>query len=385
MNIIYVGYFKMPDGTASAQLIRGMAKIAVTAGYNVVIIDVGIDDSISRAGEKTYEIDEAKVVAIRYPKSIKGEVLKRLSFKTIKKHIPDGSVVMFYNYSSLVMLKSFIYRKKGYISIPIITEWYSAGEIEGIKSFFSCCLKKIDIDLRMCIVSKIAPGIIVASKYLENYYKSHCKTLVIPTVINYEQKKWYQDKLDFNQKEINFVYAGSPGKKKDNLTEIIRLIDEASEGVSFTIRIVGVSRDEFLELHPDDLDVADNKHCIFMGYLPHEKCIQVILSSDYSILYRENNRVSNAGFPTKFAESMACGIPQIVTDTSDIRDYIKEDKNGILLSFDKMKAVEQIKRIFLSDRYQIDENKKYIKEIKLFDYHNYVEPMREFINGLISK
>jgi glycosyltransferase involved in cell wall biosynthesis len=54
-------------------------------------------------------------------------------------------------------------------------------------------------------------------------------------------------------------------------------------------------------------------------------------ASDFSIILRENKRYAVAGFPTKFVESIACGVPVIANKVGDIEAYITKFEVGFLV------------------------------------------------------
>ena len=57
-----------------------------------------------------------------------------------------------------------------------------------------------------------------------------------------------------------------------------------------------------------------------------------VAASDFTILLRPVSRFSLAGFPTKLAESMACGVPIIGNLTSNIGDYVHKGVEGVLVA-----------------------------------------------------
>jgi glycosyltransferase involved in cell wall biosynthesis len=58
--------------------------------------------------------------------------------------------------------------------------------------------------------------------------------------------------------------------------------------------------------------------------------MEAIRSADFSVFLRERSRVTTAGFPTKFVESMAVGTPVITTITSDLEQYLRDGENGLV-------------------------------------------------------
>ena len=54
--------------------------------------------------------------------------------------------------------------------------------------------------------------------------------------------------------------------------------------------------------------------------------------ADFSLLIRESLRFANAGFPTKFVESMSVGTPVIANKTSDLATYLIDGVTGFLVA-----------------------------------------------------
>lgn len=63
---------------------------------------------------------------------------------------------------------------------------------------------------------------------------------------------------------------------------------------------------------------------IFWGKQLHKDSLNILKSADYSIFIREKSRLTMAGFPTKFVESVSCGVPVITSDTSDLKEFFTD-------------------------------------------------------------
>ena len=104
-------------------------------------------------------------------------------------------------------------------------------------------------------------------------------------------------------------------------------------------RIFGLNGDHGLsDFLTTDIDLEDivqttslpNLFLLPSGKLPHD-AVGVLKAADFSMFVRDRNRVSEVGFPTKYAEAATCGIPVLTNRTSDIGDYLVDGENGILL------------------------------------------------------
>ena len=110
-----------------------------------------------------------------------------------------------------------------------------------------------------------------------------------------------------------------------------------------------------------------------------------ISQSDFSILFRNSNKMTNSGFPTKVSESISCGTPVITNSTSDLESYIINGKNGFLVNLNSKSLTNQLKNILSSTSTEINTMKLYCFNSNLFSYTNYIKNTREFLKNLKIK
>ena len=346
-TIIYVGGFELPDKNAAAHRVLGNAKILRNLGYNVVFL--GIDKSLrfDIPVLDTYKkVQNFDSWYIPYPKSNK-QWLKYLSnikpFIKVYNKYSDVKAVICYNYQSQAFIKLMKFcRLKGIKIIADCTEWYGIQGTNILRKIF----KGIDSFVRMRIIQQKVDGIIVISKYLQEYYKRHKNVVLIPPLIDLKEDKWHVRKLENGNKDfIRLIYSGSPGYKKDKINKIIRGLYALKNSFNYEFNTIGITKEEYLKYYPEDKVIICelSNRVKFLGRMSHIESIQELSKADYSIFIRENNIVSRAGFPTKLVESISCGVPVITNNTSNITDYIKSGYNGFILDND---IVEGLKKIF---------------------------------------
>ena len=118
-----------------------------------------------------------------------------------------------------------------------------------------------------------------------------------------------------------------------------------------------------------------NSRITFFGRLSHKESLEYVKRADYSLIIRDDNRLTKAGFPTKFTESISCGTAVISTDNSDLKKYIVNGNNGYIVS----------KESFTSDiNYILDRNLTLIFDNTIFDYRNYISQTEKFIGKLLG-
>lgn len=384
-TILYVGGFELPDKNAAAHRVIANGKILRDLGYKVVFI--GVDKTLSFDSNivDTYRnVEEFDSWAIPYPNK-KTEWISYLTNITYMTHMTKLydkiQTIIVYNYSSVAMLKLQKYCRNNEVKlIGDVTEWYST---KGSNILFKM-LKGLDSFIRMRVVQKKLDGLIVISKYLENYYRN-CRNVVrIPPLVDLKSNKW--SKLNLNKEiesnEIKLIYSGSPGKNKDKINYIIQILPKIDKKIRYSLSILGITKEEYLENYPEHIELLKvvGENVFFSGRVSHLESLKSIKNSDFLIFFRERNRLSEAGFPTKFVESISCGIPVITNLSSDLQDYLIEGKNGFIIS-DINKIEEIFTRIFTLKNDEINIMKSYCEVNNQFDYRRYISEMDKLINN----
>jgi glycosyltransferase involved in cell wall biosynthesis len=186
------------------------------------------------------------------------------------------------------------------------------------------------------------------------------------------------------------VYAGDVGRK-DYLASAIRGLSYLGErGKSVRMLIVGPTCDELASHLGSDSELLNTHRdqFEFTGRLPHPMALQRVAECDFSIMLRPHERYAEAGFPTKLVESLACGVPIIGNLTSDIGMYVRDGIEGIVLrdctpeSF--AEGVERALSLSAAERQVMREHARRRAE-ESFDYRNWVERLRQFMDGVLGK
>lgn len=371
-TILYIGGFELPDKNAAAHRVLNNGKALSELGYKVVFI--GIDKSLkfpTNIITTNKQVQGFESWSIPYPKSTRQWINYLSSIKSflqIYKEYSDVECIICYNYQSLAFEKIRRFSRLKNIKLYAdCTEWYGPqGNNKMMKA-----LKGIDSFIRMRIIHKRIDGIIVISKYLENYYSKVKKTILIPPLVDLSEEKWSIPINIGKEKVINLIYAGSPGKK-DSINLIINSLDNLKDKFNFSFNIIGISEVEYLGNYPEDVRVLENlKGKInFFGRLNHIDSLEHLANSNYSIFVRENNLPNRAGFPTKFVESVSCGTKVITNSSSNITDYLVEGENGHLLRTHSIEDMSKdLSKIFLRGENESAEMTEAQK--KIFDYKNY--------------
>lgn len=384
-TVIYIGGFELPDKNAAAHRVLSNGKIIREMGYEVVFLDVDHSLNYTHLDTKRKKVQGFEVYSAPYPMK-KTQWIDYLSntqriINLIDKY-PNVKAIICYNYPSFALKKIQTFCNKNNIKLVAdCTEWYS---VKGNSLPFKF-IKGIDSFYRMRKVQKNVDGVIAISKYLENYYSKYTETVYLPPLVDLTEKKWEENKSFSNKDLIKFVYAGSPGKNKDKLNIIIEALYELGKFDAFEFLVVGITKKQYLEINSKHKKIIEelNPQVKFLGRVSHVESLKHIKNSDFTIFIRENTLTNKAGFPTKFVESMSCGTPVITSKSSDLEQYLIEGENGFFINLnDRKQFMNELAEILKLNRNEILKMKKNTLSLQTFNYSNYIENMKAFLNNL---
>lgn len=390
-TIIYTGIFRFPAGDAAAARVFNNAKILKRLGYKVIFIswggnshekDKGPDGNYYYNGFQylnTKDIDRG------------GNILKKINnfifsgsnaLKFIKNIIGETDVIIAYDTPLLFTGKIVQLCDKN--KIPLIydvTEWSDSNEFPGGKYAPPYWVNS----LNMYLNKKRVKNKIVISSLLNKFYKTS-NNIIIPPLVDADEDKWTNlEEVLPAFDGVRIVYAGSPGKK--DLLEVMveAIVPCLQKGMKIQFVIVGVRKDEVTH-YKNFKDLSSfNNNIIFCGRVSQTIVPSYYHSSDFSIIIRESIRKSNAGFPTKLAESMMAKCPVILNYTGDISKYVSDGYNGIVVKdFSSEELEKKISYIAQLERENLDvlKNNALHTALESFNYVNYTESMRAFFEKL---
>lgn len=355
-TILYIGGFQLPDKNAAAQRVLANAKALQAIGYNVIFINALTDCEEITPTWIMYEDFQC----YEYKRENQLKYLVSISF--IKAIIEQKKVdcVIAYNYPAIALerLRRYCVRNK-VRCIGDVSEWYVP-----VGNVFYKLIKYFDTEFRMKYVHPRLDAVIAISEYLYVYYKEKVHTVQIPPLVDLEEDKW-KAKKDSNTKQVKLIYAGSPSAQKEKLDVIVRQVSQMSKQQDIELKIVGITKDEFQEIYGI---TCEEKNIVFLGRQSNREVIRLVTESDFSIIYREDNKVVKAGFPTKVVESISAGTPVIANKFSNITDYLNRRNSIVITEIDNLENINLVA-----------EKKKKNVERYLFDYHSYLDLFKELM------
>ena len=367
-RILYIGRFELPDKEATANRVVANAKLLREMGYEVVLAGWSEEASSSEWIKKEFfgfECYEKKKAKTSYEKfkmfadaSAELEVLKSNRF----------DILIAYDFPAVALKKIMKYCAKHRILIVCdISEWYTNSN----RYFIFRLVRAYDSYLRMKVLNKKTDGLIVISEYLEKYYAGQ-KMVRIPPLVDKQEEKWNMQKTQL-QEGIRLIYAGWPSKTKERLDLLVAAVANLAQKYPVQLDVYGISEKQYKAIYELDTESSIPSAVTFHGRVSHLETLQAVKNADYSLIIREPNRKNNAGFPSKLVESISCGTPVLTTPISNVRDYVGEGKNGFIIS---IPTLDQDLEQAICHRQEVS------VEDGLFDYRQYLEPAKAFLDSL---
>ena len=377
-TIVYIGGMEMPDGNAAAHRALNNSKIFRDLGYEVVF--VGVDRSINSDCYEEKSFGGFKSFPSKYPTGAKEWIKRLLDSKHIEfvlDKFSDLKFVVCYNMHALPLSRVIKYCKKRNAKVVAdATEWYG-NEFSLFPVKF---IKWLDTKICMTKLQKKVDGMIAISEYLYDYYKGSVKNIIkLPPLVDTSEDIWAGE-VEKSGDAVEFIYAGQPGKDKDDLGFIVEAFSLVNKDKNYKFKVIGCLKDEFLTLYPEKADCLNKigDRVEFVGRLSHEESVRALRESDYSVFIREKTRKNDAGFPTKFAECVTAGVGIIASDVSNISDYFPLSDSCLLKEKDVGALAEYLGRA-------IENGKKRNEVKKTFDYRNFERDINDFLNDCEEK
>jgi glycosyltransferase involved in cell wall biosynthesis len=221
-------------------------------------------------------------------------------------------------------------RRRGIAPILDCTEWYGWEGSKVLRNLW----RLAGVEMRMRVLTRLAGNVSCASRCFQTRVAGQ-HTVLWPFVLDTMRPEWQRGPAADPARPAHLVYSGSPGTgmHKDRLPVMVDALTQLSkEGHDFRVSIAGLTQAQYLDILPDhSAHLAQLSGKLrFLGRIPHADSLALLRDADFSVFFREPNRVSNTGFATKYVEAATLGIPVISNPTSDLAMYLRDGENGIM-------------------------------------------------------
>ena len=387
MKALLVTFDKYPDLDAGAVRIHMCAKILQEAGYETFVISMGKSthnrmilendgiNHISYRGDSSNTIAKA-MYYLEYPIRLYKYLMKANVNLIIHTQIDE---------SSLRIIQEYGKRKK----IPVLydgVEWYSESQfLNGKKARGYKQNNRYNVEL----IQKPEAVIAISSYLRDHFMMRNIQTVQIPVIMDVAST--YIEKSPVGD-QVKILYAGSPGKKDYlvNVLDGLALLNE-EERKKIQLTIAGCTKEQLVDICGVNRSVLEsvNKSLRILGRISREQVLEEYKNADFSVLIRPvKERYAQAGFPTKFVESMCCSTPVICNITSDLGMYARDEINSIIVNDISSDEIAKALRRVISFSYE-EKSAMRINARKTatecFDYKIYADDFMTFVNQLKAR
>ena len=394
-RILFCGDVPFPRGVAGSNFSLCTAKLFREAGYDVIYI--GLDSAVEDVTDPDsglFIYEGIKYTTVAGGSGYKGTLnVKLLSGRNAVKKLRElgacrDDIIVTYGTNSAYLRPVLGFAKKRNIkTVSMSCEWHLPMQYR---------LGKMDIRYISSNTSfeKLIPGsknVIVVSKLIESRYREkNCHILRMPMLLDEESSKddFVDRKLQKGERR-NIVYAGDPGRKDDLCTVLkgISLLDK-EEREKMKFHWVGLGKEASKAKMGQDGYLLDELSDCVETYdrMDLKELMTFYKDMDFLALARNDNRISNAGFPSKVPEAMLQGIIPVINRVGDVPSYLHDGEDAFI--FEKNDAesfLTALKRIIGATEEDIYKMRCAACENarKSFEYHQWIDTMTEFMKNLI--
>jgi len=365
---------------------NGAIRVYLSKGY----IYKGHKHNEQRKNTTDYGVKYSHLGFANRPKSIILKVTEDMlsilvSFGVMLKLIFKRKKIIIFMYSEEVFTNIPVYFFSKLFHIEIISFVPEAcdNSTEINRDIFKR-IKQYSLFLNYNILNKLTDKLIVFSSFLKNEYISMGydeKNIIIQPNLT-DLNGWY---IPNQRIQYTIGYAGTPSKK-DGIFDLISSIKILKDrGTVINAIIIGDSpgNESYLpELrgHCRKLGISDQ--IIFKGLVPQEQVKEYLNECQILAVTRPNTKQTQAGFPTKLGEYMACRKVVLATKFGDIEQYFS-DRTDIILAEPEnpVSIAENILWILNnSEKSKTIAKNGFNKANQLLNYNTGVKKITEFIN-----
>lgn len=176
------------------------------------------------------------------------------------------------------------------------------------------------------IVYRGVKGRILMTKYLQQFYDSKVSpkpTCIVSTIVNTDRFR----SVTKNDCDIDYLcYMGNMSLAKDNVDNIIRAFSLISPKYpDLFLFLYGAPNRVDSTIIRDlisNLDLQDR--VILKGRINNDMVPQVLVNAKVLVTSQPNTKRAEGGFPTKMGEYMMTGVPTLLTDVGEIKQYVQD-------------------------------------------------------------
>ncbi len=342
-EVIVIGDFPFPYGSAGANILRGHCVALQAAGYTVGMLPKSQDPGGTGILETTFRGVRVWRIPQLQPRwkflrviqenlklnDARIQWLKQADLRRVKAVIAYTGVgaasAFFYHLNSLC-------KKRGVRLFCIVAEWHAWRHFSGKQA----CLDVLDSEFLRRAAVRWGDGTITISDFLQDYYtRAGLNSICLPPLLDLTDPYWQGGSNTLciaKHRPIKLLFSGSFRRERHDV--ILRaVLKMRQEGVDIIMEYLGPSRDQ-IQREPKVgsrlVHALGAGVCFYGPVHDPETVARITRSASFGVLLRDNLRWAQACFPSKVPEFLAMGIPLMANLSSDLADYLRDGENALV-------------------------------------------------------
>ena len=316
---------KFPRGSAGANYIQYFAKALMTQEFEVIVIGK-ISDPCLFLHKQSYKGIEYIGLSDSDPNNQLYYSKSDFDYICDSYKITEEDYFIFYNFN--IRWIRYFKRRFGTNHIFVIR----VEEMQFYQYKYGAINPKYIMSQHWIRYSqKNSNGIFaISSSIAETQRKYGCRVMILPIMADPSE---YEFNIEKKKGDIiEFIYPGlKTNPYEDDLATTFQAIAQLPKEDRERIRlhITGVDKDKLNRILPRELRSIIEPLIVAHGFIKYDELIALYQMSDYLLLFRKENKVTKANFPSKIPEVMAFGVIPICTDVGDYTRLYLDSTNSI--------------------------------------------------------
>lgn len=355
-NLLIIGWFKFPFGSAAASRIRTLAKGLIEQNVTVHVITTArlpfrIEDQQStgqmfwegiqyESGNQYEQAGQDLSLCERLLNYIKAIIKSWIRVLKLVRHGKFQNILIYgrsaVSYFPIVLIA----RLYGIALFFDMVEWFPPEKFKGGRinpCFYDDWLGR-HLPLLGC------QSVIAISTYISSQYtRFNIPCLIVPSIFD---DSFYSSvafsKIETGSEKFITLYAGTC-KYGDGFDQLLDAVKIAfSQGCPIYLYVLGTeglsgnARQKRKTCEEDDILSS----CVcFLGKVSDQKYFEILVSANCLVLPRPDLQVTKAAFPTRLPEFLSTGRPVLTTSVPDIPKYLEAGIHAEIVSEDSSQAL----------------------------------------------
>lgn len=396
-EVLIIGDFPFPSGTAGANFVRGQCRALLHAGFTVGLLPIQgsgpgtekPDGSHRFRGIPYWPLGPSRRLngfekyryALTQQQDARLDWLSRNSLEGVKAILVYPGcpgAVPFVRALQRVRARHPRIRLFSYV-----VEWHSIRHFQGPLGLIHAA----GLEYLRRVVNPGLDGLLCISTCLQDYYKARgCRTALLPPLLDLSEPAWQTGappEPGYPQRPMRLLFSGTAQRDRHDL--ILRAVKRIRDrGREIVLEYVGSRKEEVAALPGVGTKLIESLGAgvRFHGRLEAAAVSTALRSADFGVLFRDDARWSRACFPSKVPEFLALGVLMLCNLTSDLGRYLTHGHNAVIaneLSVDGFTAaLEQALKLDAPALASMKNNAR--RTAELFDASRFADVFRDFLS-----